>query len=196
MRLYLADINKINLERTGEISPERAAQAENFRKDDDKKRCIAGGLFFKRFLGDAEIKTNKYGKPISENGLWFNLSHSGEYVLFALSDNEVGCDIEQIRHISAEHTGKIIFSDNEMNMLKNSADKTGVFFDLWTKKESLLKCIGEGFHRSGKSVDVSGNIFSENGKEYYFRTWHFSDYTITVCSTDKEFPLCIEFIVL
>ena len=67
------------------------------------------------------------------------------------------------------------------------------FFELWTKKESLLKCIGEGFHRSAKSVDVSGDIYTENNKKYYFKTWYFSDYIMSVCSENNDYPSSPEY---
>ena len=81
-----------------------------------------------------------------------------------------------------------------MNKIKNSPDKTGEFFRLWTKKEALLKCMGEGFHRPAKSVDVSGDRFEENGLVYRLKTYEFSDYIISVCTLGGEFADELEFI--
>lgn len=196
MNLYIADTGTVTLDRLREISPQRAQRAQRYTMTDDKKRCIAGGLFIKRFLGDAKIYENEFGKPLADNGIFFNISHSGNYVIFAMSDCEVGCDIQQIDYIKSESAAKIVFCKNEMQMLSDAADKLGMFYRLWTKKESLLKCIGKGFHRNSKSVDVSNNIFCENGKEYYMRTYEFSDYVISVCSLKNKFPDCIEFVNL
>ena len=95
-RLFITDIRKISFDRVGELSPERAERVQRCRRDDDKLRCIAGGLFMNKFLGGAKITVNEFGKPECDNGLCFNISHSGSYVLFALSDSEVGCDIEEM----------------------------------------------------------------------------------------------------
>lgn len=196
MKIYITDINSIRLDRVSELSNDRAQKTQRYKLSADKKRCIAGGLFINRFLCDNNILINEYGKPVSQNGEYFNISHSGDYVIFALSDCEVGCDIQRTDYIKTEGAAKFVFCKEEMNLLKNSYDKTDTFYTLWTKKESLLKCIGEGFHRSGKSTDVSRNIYEENGKKYYFKVFKFSDYIISACSEKNDFPSGIEFVDL
>lgn len=196
IKIYIASINDIDLKRICEIDKDRACRVDRLRTEDDKKRCVAGGLFIKKFLGDAEISFNEFGKPTAENGLHFNISHSGEYVLFALSDREIGCDIEKSRKIEPEKLGKIVFCENEMNAIKKSADKQQCFFDLWTRKESLLKCIGKGFHQNSKSVDVSCQPCRISGNTYYFRMWHKNGCTVSVCSEYENIPENIEFIIL
>ena len=195
-RLFITDIRKISFDRVGELSPERAERVQRCRRADDKLRCIAGGLFMNKFLGGAKITVNKFGKPECDNGLCFNISHSGSYALFALSESEVGCDIEEIRFLNGIRLGKIVFCDNEMKLLGNAFDRLGTFFELWTKKEALLKCMGDGFHRGAKSVDVSNGKFSENQIEYYMKQYKFSDYEISLCSVQNDFPKDIEFIIL
>ena len=194
MKLFLADIGNVSLEYAQLLDNERRARTERYRLADDKKRCILAGLMTRRFLGNAEILKNEYGKPFLTDGRFFNISHSGNYVLFALSDSEIGCDIEQFHYVNAVRTGRTVFTDDEMNLLLTGADRLGAFFNLWTKKESLLKCMGEGFHRSAKSVDVRYDAFEEKGKSYFMKTWNFSDYTVSVCSVKNDFPEFIEFI--
>lgn len=80
-RLFITDIRKISFDRVGELSPERAERVQRCRRADDKLRCIAGGLFMNKFLGGAKITVNEFGKPECDNGLCFNISHSGSYVL-------------------------------------------------------------------------------------------------------------------
>lgn len=194
MKLFLADISNISLEYANLLDSERRERTGRYRLVDDKKRCILAGLMTRYFLGNAEILKNEYGKPLLSVGRFFNISHSGNYVLFSLSDSEIGCDIEQFHYVNAERTGRTVFTEAEMNLLLSGTDRLGAFFNLWTKKESLLKCMGEGFHRSAKSVDVCSDIFEDKGKSYFLKTWNFSDYTISVCSEKKDFPKFIEFI--
>ena len=194
MKLFLADIGNVSLEYAQLLDNERRARTERYRLADDKKRCILAGLMTRRFLGNAEIFRNEYGKPFLSDGRFFNISHSGRYVFFALSDSEIGCDIEQFHYVNAVRTGRTVFTDGEMNLLLSDSDRLGTFFNLWTKKESLLKCMGEGFHRSAKSVDVCSDAFEEKGKSYFLKTWNFSDYTVSACSEKNDFPNTIEFI--
>ena len=81
-----------------------------------------------------------------------------------------------------------------MDKIKSSPDKMGEFFELWTKKEALLKCMGDGFHRPPKSVDVSKDTFEGNGKTYRCKTYAFADYVLTVCTTGEKFAGEIEFV--
>lgn len=196
IKLYITSINEIDLKRVSEIDADRACKFNRLKLTDDKKRCVAGGLFIKKFLSGAKISVNDFGKPTADNDLHFNISHSGDYVLFALSDREIGCDIEKARDINPEKLGKIVFCDNEMTAIKNSADKLQCFFDLWTRKESLLKCIGKGFHQSSKSVDVSREFCQIAENTYHFKMWHKDSYTASVCSSYETIPENIEFIRL
>lgn len=194
MKLFLADISNVSLEYEKLLDNERRERVKRYRLVGDKKRCILAGLMTRHFLGNTKILKNEYGKPFLSDGRFFNISHSGDYVLFALSDCEIGCDIEQFHYVNAVRTGRTVFTDDEMNLLLSGTDRLGTFFNLWTKKESLLKCMGEGFHRSAKSVDVRSDVFEENGKSYFMKTWNFSDYTVSVCSEKKDFPEFIEFV--
>ena len=192
MKLYLANIAEIKSAHWEQISPERAEKASRYRFPDDQKRCVAGGLLLRRFLGDSEIYTDDFGKPRSKSGVCFNLSHSGEWVAMVLDSVEVGCDIERFRQADALRLGKVVFTDAELLSIRENRDRLGQFYRLWTKKEALLKCIGKGFHRAAKTVEVIGGSFCEGGDVYNMKTKVFSDYTISVCAKNgsADFEIC------
>lgn len=196
MNILIADISGVEAAHCSLIDVERAGRINRLRFADDKKRCIMSGLLIRRFFGNTDICRNEWGKPFAADGGHFNISHSGDYVLFAVSDSEVGCDIERVRFVDPLKTGRAVFTDKEKEYIINGADKIGAFFELWTKKESLLKCIGQGFHRSAKSVDVSGDIFEEDEKVYHMKCYRFADYTVSVCSEKDDFPKSVSFIDL
>lgn len=196
MKIYLADIASVLPRHREYISPQRLQKTLRYRMPDDQKRCIAGSVLLRYFLGDTAILDNGFGKPVAENGVCFNLSHSGGWVLLAVDDRDVGCDIESVCFVDAARMGKIVFTGRECRMVETAPDKTGVFFDLWTKKEALLKCMGEGFHRPAKSVDVSGVSFVDGNRKYYLRTVVFADYVISACAADTDFEMEIEFVDL
>ena len=196
MKIYLADIASVLPRHREYISPQRLQKTLRYRMPDDQKRCIAGSVLLRYFLGDTAILDNGFGKPVAENGVCFNLSHSGGWVLLAVDDRDVGCDIESVCFVDAARMGKIVFTDRECRMVETAPDKTGVFFDLWTKKEALLKCMGKGFHREAKSVVVCGDRFADGEITYYMKTKRFADYTVSVCSVNPDFQMKVEFVDL
>ena len=196
MKIYLADIASVLPRHREYISPQRLQKTLRYRMPDDQKRCIAGSVLLRYFLGDTAILDNGFGKPVAENGVCFNLSHSGGWVLLAVDDRDVGCDIESMCFVDAARMGKIVFTGRECRMVETAPDKTGVFFDLWTKKEALLKCMGKGFHREAKSVEVCGDRFADGEITYYMKTKRFADYTVSVCSVNPDFQMKVEFVDL
>ena len=132
-------------------------------------------------------------KPYIKNcPYYFNLSHSGDFLLLAVGDTPVGADIEKITKIHPKTLEKC-FSKEEQSYVEKVG--TDAFFEIWTKKESLLKCMGEGFHRRAKSVNVIDNFYADDNI-YYFKVWRVSEYMISVCSRKDEFAESIEFIEL
>lgn len=195
-RLYIADISRVSPDDYTGLTEERIAQAKRLKIDDDKRRCITAGRLISKLLPDVRITKNEYGKPIADGDVCFNLSHSGEYVVIAISDKSIGCDIQKIEPADFVRLSRVVFTDSEIASVKEASDRAGQFYRLWTKKESFLKCIGEGFHRPSKSVEVISDEIRDKGTDYFFRTYIFSDYYISVCCEENSFPATIEFIEL
>ncbi len=88
------------------------------------------------------------GKPYLENvPLYFNLSHSGDYVLCAVSGREVGADIQKIQPVDVMKLARRFFSEPECRTLErceNEQERQWVFLRLWTRKEAWGKFTGEG----------------------------------------------------
>ena len=178
---------------------ERRSRVRSFHFEKDRLLCLGAGWLMMKGLGilrESELRFGENGKPFAPGYPAFNLSHSGEWVLLAVDDNDVGCDIEQVRFVNGLRMGRIVFTDRELREIENARDKTGVFFDLWTKKEALLKCMGKGFHREAKSVEVCSGLFRDGEEAYYLRTRRFADYTLSVCSRKREFSVEPEFVDL
>ena len=90
-------------------------------KEEDRKTELAAWFLLYQALrewGISEEKINadgayyygEHGKPMRRNEeICFNLSHSGKYVLCAVSEMEIGCDIESIQGSKVEACEKIFF---------------------------------------------------------------------------------------
>jgi 4'-phosphopantetheinyl transferase len=96
-------------------------------------------------INDFEFTIGDQGKPyFKDKDLpYFNISHAGSYVAIAISDKEVGIDIQDKRKQKEKDLAKRFYSKREHASVK--ADSTGdMFYRLWTRKEALGKCTGDG----------------------------------------------------
>jgi 4'-phosphopantetheinyl transferase len=94
------------------------------------------------------LAVNPHGKPhLPDDTIHFNLSHTAGYVLLAVSDHELGVDIESPRdNLAHEDLARRFFTPAEHAALiaLPQADRALAFFRCWTRKEALLKAVGRG----------------------------------------------------
>ena len=118
---------------------------------EDRQSCILGKLLLSyglKKLGTSknisDVLISKTGKPYIANGSYFNISHSGKYVVCIISEyTEVGIDIEEIRETNIEDFHSV-FTENEWLLIKRRKDQLSQFYELWTKKEAVIKADGRG----------------------------------------------------
>jgi 4'-phosphopantetheinyl transferase len=179
-----ADIWRINVHSNSSLIPELLpllTQAElvkcgRFRQKHDSDRFIISrsaiklimGRYLKRKPALIEIETGENKKPyIKDSPLFYNLSHSGDWIILAVSDSAIGIDTEMVNN-SFDFSDVIneYFSPAEFSFIteENSAER---FFMLWTRKEALTKATGKGLDDDLKfipSLDnehyLKGNILS------------------------------------
>lgn len=94
------------------------------------------------------ICLNRYGKPYLKGQPWFfNLSHSDEKLVIAVSNVEIGVDIEICRERKnlADLT-QHCFAPEEITYWRGlpDAQKTRAFYQFWTAKEAFVKATGRG----------------------------------------------------
>lgn len=107
-----------------------------------------------------------HGKPHAPaaGGLEFNLSHAGPHVLFAFARGQaLGVDIERDRpRLSVLGLARRFFDTDEANALEAlpEAVRREGFLRLWTRKEAVLKALGQGLnfglHRLAFSLEPDG----------------------------------------
>ena len=90
-----------------------------------------------------EISRGEGGKPRIAGGPEFSLSHSGEQVLCALSDEAVGADIQQLRPYNPALVRRF-FTAEEGAWLEEQRERDLAFSLLWSLKESYVKFLGSG----------------------------------------------------
>ncbi len=138
-------------------------------------------------LGDPIEVAYEYGeknKPYFRDLPWyFNISHSGEYVLCVLSKQEVGVDIQYKSSSYQERILHRFFTEKEKELWEYCAtreEKEDFFYRLWTAKEALGKLTGEGI---GKTISV--NVTDSEETEGMRVVWEYYDslpkYGISIC---------------
>jgi len=129
-----------------------------------------------------EMNENQNGKPyLAHGGLFFNLSHSGDYAALALSDEEVGVDIEKLEPPKIA-VAKRFFSKPETDWLARHPMN---FYDLWVLKESYVKALGTGMATPMSSFSiVAGDEIALVGDGGAFGFYLFNQpegYRLAVC---------------
>ena len=153
-----------------QASKERKDKILKCRLFKDRARSLGVEILLKKALADRglEIKDlsfsyGPFGKPYlaDPEDLYFSLSHSGSYVMCAVSDQEIGCDIEKVREVNEKVT-KRFFTPEEYESvfsLSSAEDRADLFFKYWTAKESLMKCTGLGMSLLSRSSTLSSSYF-------------------------------------
>ena len=104
---------------------------------------------------------SEFGKPFlsdpENSGVCFNLSHSGNLLLIAVtSEKQIGIDVEKYEgSIDISGIAALVFSADEQKSLSHSADPIHEFYELWTVKEAILKSTGFGFSYPSNRFSVN-----------------------------------------
>ena len=104
-----------------------------------------------------EVAREERGKPYFPQfpNCRFNVSHSGDLAVCALSDQPVGVDIQTVRQRREKLMDRVCSAD-EREWLRRRGDRAEDFSVLWALKESRCKQSGEGLRLplSGLSVPL------------------------------------------
>ncbi len=107
--------------------------------------------------GKLAVDYGPNGKPFlgSHPEIHYNISHSGEYVVCAVADVNLGIDVERIRDVNFRVAERYFSKAELTDLMALEGDKRrDYFFTLWTIKESYLKALGRGLTKSLSSFTV------------------------------------------
>lgn len=149
------------------LSADEQARAARFRFDRDRQRFIACRSALRIILGGyLELRPEAiafaygpHGKPyLADSNLKFNVSHSGNDALIAVSfGRDVGIDVEErYSELSVELFAAAFLSNSERDFF-NSQPKYGrrmAFIRCWTRKEAWSKAVGTGIAEDPGRYDV------------------------------------------
>lgn len=150
------------------LTPDERDRAARFRFAEHRHGWIAARGLLRTLLGRylrmepaaVQLQYGEHGKPALEvEELQFNLSHSGDRVLYAFTrERRVGVDVEQFRpRLSRMEIAERFFSPTEVAALRAlpEADREAGFFNCWTRKEAYIKALGTGLSAPLRDFDVT-----------------------------------------
>ena len=192
MRLYLAAITELSGRQEQGLAllpPARRARVLRYLREEDRLRCLAGGLLMRCLLGvceDGQIVEGPYGKPMfAGEGPQFNLSHAGEYAVLSVGNRPNGVDIERMERMNPL-AAKYCMTPEEYGLFMRTDRPEEFFCTLWTGKESVMKGAGLGMRLAPQSFSLlpleAGNYLVRD--ERWFVGWHsLNDGYVIACAS-------------
>ena len=163
------------------ISDEQKKKALSFAHEIDQIRSLLSS-YLKNQLSKESLLKKKFGKPYFSNGPFFNISHSGHYVVMATASSEIGIDIEENKQRDMSAILRI-FNEVEAKMVKEHQD----FYYLWCAKESLIKCMGGtvGAIKEVPSLPLNG-LKTYKGIDYQCQSFIYDNHIVSITKEGKE----------
>lgn len=150
------------------LSADERARAARFHFEQDRRRFISGRAHLRRLLGEIldsspesiRFGIGEHGKPyLPSGGIAFSFSRSGGHRLTAVAaDGEVGIDLERVDPIpELAEVVRQNFSESERAAVCscNGAERLAAFYEVWTRKEAVVKALGMGLTAPLQDFSVS-----------------------------------------
>lgn len=186
--LYIIDarnksIEELNLDRF--LTKEDKDFFASFVKEETQKEKLVSLYLKKKYIGDFYLSMDD--KPLSKDK-FFNISHSKGVIALAISkDYPIGLDVELIRDYK-DDLAKYISNDEEYKYIKDNKS----FFEIWTSKEALVKCLGSGLKDNVKNIPALPIVGSKEykGKTYHSKSAIIDDLVISIAlATSEDFKV-------
>lgn len=159
--------------------PATLKKIDSYKSDINRQRKLLGEMLAHKGLQqcfdidtkDIVFEYGSKGKPVLKNAKdrFFNITHSGDWVVCGVSDTEIGVDIEILKKARMNVADRF-FTNKEVDKLNSLSEKEqdDYFFLLWTVKESYLKYLGTGLTKPLNSFDVvcKDGIISVNESDF------------------------------
>jgi len=182
-------ISPKNLEEAIHLLPdEMISEIYRFHYHEDRRLKMMGRLLIQRYFklkhehfDWKDWSLDKNGKPrLNEKG-HFNLSHSGNIVLAAFSEHEIGVDIEKCNDCDMVDITPYLHQ-KEQEYIRNTTEQKDAFYTVWTRKEAYLKAKGVGIVEGLNQENCLMPVV-ENTKKWYLTSLSlFQNYKVALCS--------------
>ncbi len=135
------------------------------------------------------LSHDHYGRPFLDPGIDFNISHSGGFVVCAITDKgKTGVDVEKIRPVPLSDF-ETVMTAGELSAIKIADKPDEKFFEYWTKKESVIKLDGKGLSIPLTDVVIQNDYAVLNGETIFLREINIATGFKCHLATDMAHPL-------
>lgn len=143
------------------------------------------------------ISYTPYKKPYLPVPLDFNISHSGKYVVCALtSTGSIGIDIEAVRTIDTGDFASC-FSSQELLAINTATDRHHQFFTYWTIKEAAIKADGRGMHIPLHTITITNPVIIDQNTWFIHAIDIDPDYQVHLATSQLPAqPVAVERVML
>jgi len=196
-RLYISNINAFNdLNGVELVTNARKERIHQYKQHKDKVRCLLVGLLLRKvcdITDDSQLIYGQNGKPyLKNNTIHFSISHSGDYVILATADNEVGVDIEKVNTYPEDNHFKEVatrfFTPQEYEWILQEK-RNEAFYYIWTAKESIMKGTGLGFSLSPRNfcvLPIDSSAHNIVDRHWFFNWIQFDNHIICQAIENKQ----------
>ncbi|MFD4024195.1 4'-phosphopantetheinyl transferase family protein [Streptomyces sp. NPDC058576] len=178
------------------VPADRRARADNYHFPDDRKRCLAAGVLLRYALlvhhglreDELPLSRNRFGKPYLAHrpDLHFSLSHSGRWVVCATSGKRIGVDIEHVDAGTRDIAHRFTPDEHAYVAAAPPAERARRLIQIWTLKESYLKCVGSGLTTPLNSFSTHPASPSPAPGLFLKQIPHECDYWLAECGEDDS----------
>ena len=168
VKLIIRNINSIDFKTTHiedllkNIHPRYREKYLRSKSERVRQQALLSGLLLHQelnLMANSKLIINEYGKPSLADESWhFSLSHSGDYVILAVSDTPVGADIEGTTKGTMKIARKAFPKKWVLELEKldsvSSPDFQKEFSRYWTLYEASVKLMGCGFAKKVSDEDI------------------------------------------
>jgi 4'-phosphopantetheinyl transferase len=178
VKIYIRKIEKLN---NFQID-EEIKRITNFKSEKRRLQSLTGYFLLKDILKEKgydsfKIIRNKNEKPKLNIPLYYSISHSNDYVVCVVADEEVGIDIEKLTDKLLKIKSKIGEVSDDLEILVRN----------WTLKEAYIKYLGDTKIPLKEIKIISENPYILKYKEsVYAEVIKYENYIISVCMKEPK----------
>lgn len=142
-------------------------------------KTVIKNVFFKKYgekLYDSDFKKTENGKPYitKQPDFHFSISHTENAVAVGFSQKPIGIDTEKIRNVNLKVADRFFTEEEKEYINSDTALSRHRFFEIWTKKEAVIKKAGLKLKDIKTATSEHISTFSKCG------------YIISVCTEKAE----------